>query len=171
MTGVPQAHGCFQVRVLGLRRRGWLDCHSCNDVIEVNRPDRAARRRHGKDDPVDAEAAARSFLAGTATIIPKRGRDQVEMIRLLKVSKDSAIDGRTRALNQVRSLLVTAPVALRERLKGLSRSHLITTCASFDPGALNGPMAAAKRALRSLARRQLHCRRTAFRLWMRSSRR
>jgi hypothetical protein len=55
------------------------------DVIEVNRPDRVARRRHGKDDPVDAEAAARAFLAGTATIIPKHGGDQVEMIRLLKV--------------------------------------------------------------------------------------
>ena len=81
------------------------------DVVEVNRPDRAARRRRGKDDPVDAEAAARSFLAGTATIVPKRGGDQVEMIRLLKVAKDSAIDGRTRALNQVRSLLVTARAA------------------------------------------------------------
>jgi transposase len=57
------------------------------DVIEVNRPDRAARSRHGKDDPVDAEAAARAFLAGTATIIPKRGSDQVEMIRLLKVAR------------------------------------------------------------------------------------
>jgi hypothetical protein len=53
----------------------------------------------------------------------------------------------------VRSLLVTAPVALRKRLKGLSRSELIATCASFRPGFLNGPMAAAKRALGSLGRR------------------
>jgi transposase len=75
------------------------------------------------------------------------------MIRLLKVAKDSAIDGRTRALNQVRSLLVTAAVALRERLKGLRRSELIATCASLHPGVLDGPMAAAKRALRSLGRR------------------
>ena len=123
------------------------------DVIEVNRPDRSARRRQGKDDLVDAEAAARAFLAGTASIVPKRGGDQVEMIRLLKVAKDSVIDGRTRALNQVRSLLVTAPMALRERLSGLSRNELITTCASFRPGELVGPLAAAKRALRSLARR------------------
>jgi transposase len=70
------------------------------DVIEVNRPDRSARRRQGKDDPVDAEAAARAFLAGTASIGPKRGGDQVEMIRLLKVAKDSVIDGRTRALTR-----------------------------------------------------------------------
>jgi len=123
------------------------------DVIEVNRPDRSARRRQGKDDPEDAETAARAFLTGTASIVPKRGGDQVEMIHLLKVAKDSDIDGRTRALNQVRSLLVTAPMALRERLSGLSRNELITTCASFRPGELVGPQAAAKHALRSLARR------------------
>jgi hypothetical protein len=28
------------------------------NVVEVNRPDRAARRRHGKTDTVDATAAA-----------------------------------------------------------------------------------------------------------------
>lgn len=31
-------------------------------VHEVNRPDRANRRRRGKSDPVDAEAAARAVL-------------------------------------------------------------------------------------------------------------
>jgi transposase len=32
-------------------------------VVEVNRADRAARRRRGKTDPVDAKAAARAVLA------------------------------------------------------------------------------------------------------------
>jgi transposase len=81
------------------------------DVIEVNRPDRSARRRQGKDEAVDAEAAARAFLSSTASIVPKRGGDQVEMIRLLTVAKDSVIDGRTRVLNKVRSSLVAAPMA------------------------------------------------------------
>jgi transposase len=48
-------------------------------VVEINRPDRSTRRRLGKDVDavfreavaIDAEAAARSFLAGTATIAPK----------------------------------------------------------------------------------------------------
>jgi transposase len=40
-------------------------------VFEVNRPDRQARRRRGKSDPVDAEAAARAVLAGQATAIPR----------------------------------------------------------------------------------------------------
>jgi transposase len=30
------------------------------EVVEVNRPDRSTRRRLGKDDTIDAEAAARS---------------------------------------------------------------------------------------------------------------
>ncbi|MFF3159818.1 hypothetical protein [Streptomyces sp. NPDC057910] len=34
------------------------------EVIEVNRPDRAARRRSGKTDAVDAEAAARAVPGG-----------------------------------------------------------------------------------------------------------
>ena len=54
-------------------------------VIEVNRPDRATRHRLGKFDPIDAEAAARAVLAGTATGIPKHGDDYVEMIRILKL--------------------------------------------------------------------------------------
>ncbi|MFM7286518.1 MAG: transposase [Cyanobium sp.] len=53
------------------------------EVVEVNRPDRSTRRRLGKDDTIDAEAAARSFIAGTARVIPKAGDDLVEMIRML----------------------------------------------------------------------------------------
>jgi transposase len=40
-------------------------------VWEVNRPDRARRRRRGKSDPVDADNAARAVLAGEATAVPK----------------------------------------------------------------------------------------------------
>lgn len=122
-------------------------------VVEANRPDRSIRRRRGKDDSIDAEVAARSFLAGTAMATPKSGADQVEMIRMLKIAKDSAIDCRTKAINQIRAMLVTAPPALRERLSGLGRGELISTCAAFRPGELSGPLMAAKRALRSLARR------------------
>ena len=34
------------------------------EVAEVSRPDRAARRRQGKSDPLDAYTAARAALAG-----------------------------------------------------------------------------------------------------------
>lgn len=124
-------------------------------VVEVNCPDRSVRRRLGKDDSIDAEAAARAYLAGTAAVTPKTGSDRVEMIRMLKVTKDSATEGKTRAINQIKALLVTAPTALRERLAHLTRRPLIDSCAALRPGILDGPMAAAKRALRSLARRIL----------------
>jgi transposase len=47
-------------------------------VVEVNRPDRANRRRKGKSDPIDAEAAARAVLAGQATAVPKNREGAVE---------------------------------------------------------------------------------------------
>ena len=60
-------------------------------VIEVNRPDRSVRYRKGKSDPTDAEIAARSVLSGVADAIPKSGEGEVEMIRMLKSARDSAI--------------------------------------------------------------------------------
>jgi transposase len=65
-------------------------------VLEVNRPDRSARRRRGKSDPVDAEAAARAVLAGQATAIPKTGSHLVEMVRCLRVARATAVKARTR---------------------------------------------------------------------------
>ena len=53
-------------------------------VVEVARPDRSTRRRQGKSDPIDAQAAARATLAGVATATPKTRDGQVEMIRLLR---------------------------------------------------------------------------------------
>ncbi|MFC4112847.1 IS110 family transposase [Nonomuraea zeae] len=38
-------------------------------VVEVNRPNRAERRRRGKSDVIDAENAARAVLAGQATAL------------------------------------------------------------------------------------------------------
>ena len=59
-------------------------------LVEVNRPDRAARHRQGKDDPLDAEAAARAVLAGTATAQPKAGKGAGEMIRSPQVARRSS---------------------------------------------------------------------------------
>lgn len=40
-------------------------------VIEVNRPDRAERRRTGKSDPIDAYAAARAALGGEDRLLAR----------------------------------------------------------------------------------------------------
>ena len=129
-----------------LTRRG-------HTVVEVNRPDRSTRYRKGKSDPTDAEMAARSVLAGVAEATPKSGEGEVEMIRMLKSAKDSAVKARTQAFNQMKALIVTAPAELRETLVGLTAGALINLCKSFRPGRLDDPTAAAKYILRSLARR------------------
>ena len=120
-------------------------------VIEVNRPDRSVRYRKGKSDPTDAEMAARSVLAGVAAATPKSGEGEVEMIRMLKSAKNSAVKARTQAVNQMKALVLTAPAELRETLDGLGANALATRCRSFRPGRPRNPTAAAKYALRSLA--------------------
>lgn len=67
-------------------------------VVEVNRPDRAERRRIGKSDPVDAYAAARAALSGRASSAPKD--DTVTGIRALHNAARSAVKARTTALTR-----------------------------------------------------------------------
>ena len=50
-------------------------------VIEVNQPDKGTRRRRGKTDTLDAEAAARAVLSGRASGSAKTGDGPVEMLR------------------------------------------------------------------------------------------
>jgi transposase len=87
---------------------------------EVIRSKRRDQYRSGKSDPIDAEAAARAVLAGTATGKPKDADGQVEMIRALRATRRSAVKARTQAANQMKALLVSAPEELRAQLRDLS---------------------------------------------------
>lgn len=86
------------------------------EVYEINRPDRAKRRLQGKSDPTDAESAARTVLSGEAVATPKLQSGVAEALRTLSVARRSAVKARTQAINQLRSLLISAPDDLRERL-------------------------------------------------------
>ena len=108
-------------------------------VFEVNRPDRSVRYRKGKSDPTDAEMAARAVIAGVADATPKSGEGEVEMLRMLKSAKDSAVKARTQAVNQMRALVVTAPAALRETLDGLTATALAAPMQELPPGASRKP--------------------------------
>ena len=121
-------------------------------VVEVNRPNRQLRRRRGKSDPLDAEAAARAVQAREGSI-PKAGDGQVEMIRSLRVARATAIKARSQAVNALKALLVTAPDDLREQLRGLSTVRLVQTTATLEPGPITTPLAAATLGLRTLAHR------------------
>jgi len=124
------------------------------EVIEVDRPNRAERRRSGKSDPLDAVEAARAALGGRAKSISKSKDGAVEAIRVLVVAKRSARGARVKALTQMRHLVITAPDQLRCRLKGLSVSALVTEAARLRPSRSgDAVMAAHKVSLCSLARR------------------
>jgi transposase len=126
-------------------------------VVEVDRPDRKVRRAKGKSDPLDAYAAARAALSGAATGTPKQRDGQVEAIRTLRVARRGAVKARTQAMNQLRALLLTGPAELREQLRHLSSTVVVSTCARLRPGAdLADPEQSCKTALRRLARRHQH---------------
>ena len=124
------------------------------EVVEVNRPNRTMRRRRGKSDTVDAEAAARAALNGEASVTPKAEDGIVESIRVLRVAFTSARNSRTRVALQIRDLIITAPDELRETLGTLSTAQRVARCARFhlsgDPA---NPLQGTKLALRTLARR------------------
>lgn len=126
-------------------------------VIEVNQPDRHTRRRKGKTDDQDSINAAQAVLSGRATAIPKAGTGPAAAITALRTTRAGAIKSRTAALNQLDSLIITAPPALRESLSGLTSHQRITTCARLRPGAdLTRPESGVKTALRRIARRIQH---------------
>ena len=124
-------------------------------MVEVDRPDRKARRWQGKSDPVDAEAAARSALAGVRAGLPKRRDGRVEALRSLRIARRSAVAQRADTQRQMKALVVTAPDNLRAQLRSLTDRQLIETCAALRPHREQfvDPAVAVKIALRSLARR------------------
>lgn len=125
-------------------------------VIEVNFPDKATRRRRGKNDVIDAEHAARAVLGGDARAVAKSIDGPVEALRMLKLAKNSAVKARTQALNQLKAVLVTAEDTLRESLRTLGPKAQLRACAalSADTG-LTDAGAAAAYVLRGLATRIL----------------
>jgi transposase len=124
-------------------------------MVEIDRPDRKARRWQGKSDPVDAEAAARAALAQIRTGQPKHADGQVEALRNLRVARRSAVKQRADTQRQIKALIVTAPETVRDRLRALPSRRLVKACAAMrpDPSTVGDPATAAKIALRTLARR------------------
>lgn len=97
-------------------------------VIEVDRPSRPARRNGSKSDPLDAVRAAREALARDTWAQP-RARGDREAMRAIATTRASAVRDRTRAINQLKAMVVSAPDNLRDQLRCLSRPQLIDRCA------------------------------------------
>jgi transposase len=83
-------------------------------VVEVERP-RRRERRAGKSDRIDALAAAKKVLGEEGLATPRAG-DSRAALAVLLIAHRSCVSERTRLLNQLQALRITAPIALRERI-------------------------------------------------------
>jgi transposase len=122
-------------------------------VVEVDRPNRQKRRRRGKSDTQDAISAARSAQSGDSCGEAKTRDGTVESMRVLRVARSSARKGRTQCLNQMRSIISTAPESIRAELRHLNVHWLVKTAAAYRPGQGRDVTSLTKRTLRMLARR------------------
>ena len=123
-------------------------------VIEVGRPNRQARRAHGKSDSIDAVEAARAALSGRATALAKTADGNVEAIRVLLIAHRSGRDTRIKCLNQLRHLGFCAPDELRERFRGVPAGALAECAAALRPRSNGDPVVYATK----LAMHTLGCR-------------
>ena len=125
-------------------------------VVEVSRPNRQARRRHGKSDTIDAIEAARAALSGRAHGVAKTADGNVEAIRALLVAFRSGRDARIKCLNQLRHLGYTAPDDLRERFRDVTADALGRSAAGLRRNPDGDPVVdATKLAMQTLGRRVL----------------
>lgn len=97
-------------------------------VAEIDRPARPARRNGAKTDTLDATRAAREALARDHVAQPRR-RGAREALRVLVRTRGTAVRAKSVAICHLKSLIVTAPAALRDQLRRLSDVRLAPTCA------------------------------------------
>jgi transposase len=126
-------------------------------VLEVTGPDRSLRRAKGKDDELDAIAAAQAALTGQRVQVAKDRSGAVEALRVLRTTRRTAIKCRRATLQQLHNTIVASPDELRDQVRNLTRMQLLRTCASWRPDTLGyrDPVVATRIALKSLARRVL----------------
>ena len=86
----------------------------CERIVEVDRPQRPARRGGVKSDDIDAVRSGPARLAGVGLSEPRRRGDR-EAIRVLLATRAQAVTFRTRAISALHALVTSAPDGIRER--------------------------------------------------------
>jgi transposase len=139
------SYGAELARVLG--KDGFI-------VKELNRPNRAARRLHGKSDPLDAYQAAESVLADRGVSTPKTRDGYVEALRVLRTARTSALKARTAVLTQISGVLTAAPEAVRAKYRGQTSEARAKAMAATRPsGDIADPAAATAATLKRMGAR------------------
>jgi len=109
----------------GLTR--FLAAHA-EQVVELDRPKRAARRHGATSDPLDATRAAREALSRDQLAQPRATGPRAALsVRL--AARRSAVQAAGDAQRQLHALIIAAPPALRERLQAASTRQLVAACA------------------------------------------
>jgi transposase len=125
-------------------------------VIEVDRPSRPAQRDGAKSDSLDAVRAAREALGREQWATP-RARNEREAMRVLVTTREGAVRDRTRATNQLKAMIVSAPDELRDRLRDHDGADLVKRCARLRQSADRpADVEATISALRRIAKRIQH---------------
>ena len=83
-----------------------------------------------KTDSLDARRAARQTLGRCWPSTP-RARGEREALRVLQTTRRGAQTARVAAINELKALVITAPVNLRHQLRSLTTTALITKCSAF----------------------------------------
>lgn len=124
-------------------------------VVEIDRPARPARRDGAKSDDLDAVRAAREALSRQHLAAP-RARGDREALRVLTTARHGAVVARTKAIGQLKALIVNAPQSLRDQLRRGSTDEQLQRCARLRTLPSHSiEHRATLRAIRGIARRAL----------------
>ena len=124
-------------------------------VVEIDRPARPARRDGAKSDDLDAVRAAREALTREHLAAP-RARGDREAMRVLLTAREGAILARTKAIGQLKAMIVNAPQPLRDQLRRGTTDEQLNRCARLRTLPSHSvEHRATVRAIRATARRAL----------------
>jgi len=124
-------------------------------VVELDRPRRAARRHGAKSDSLDAVRAAREALSREHLAEVKHDGPRAELAALM-TARRSAVEAATLAQRQLHALAIAAPEDLRGVLRGTSTTVMVRTAARLRPRpAWDRQTVTTAHVLRTLARRVL----------------
>ncbi len=97
-------------------------------VVEIDRPARRASRSGAKTDTLDAVRAAREALSREHLAQPRQRGDR-EAMRVLLTTRAGTVVARTKAICQLKALIVGAPESLREQLRRGTTDQQLDRCA------------------------------------------
>lgn len=101
------------------------------DVVEISA---GKRHRGAKNDRLDAVRAGRAALAREQQAAP-RARGLREALRQILVTRQAVLVSRTKAINELKSLIVVAPEHLRVGLRGVSLPKQLERIAALSSSA------------------------------------